>query len=149
MKRHRPPSAPDTVSVKDYLADLPVLTEYEVHKRLCDHIRLHHPDLIFSSDGSGVRLSIGNAKKLKPLKSSRAIPDIFVAEPRGGYHGLYIEAKRQNTRLWKRNGEPADEHIAEQAEMLRRLSLKGYKAVFGVGLHECKEIFDNYMKLPK
>lgn len=61
------------------------------------------------------------------------------------YAGLMIELKRENTRLKKKNGEWASDHIAEQAKMLARLTEKGYRAEFAVGFDEAKRIIDEYL----
>lgn len=60
-------------------------------------------------------------------------------------YGLFIELKKEGTRLKKKNGEWASEHIAEQAEILERLEFRGYRAVFAVGFDEAKEVIDEYM----
>lgn len=61
-------------------------------------------------------------------------------------YGLFIELKKEGTRLKKKNGEWASEHIAEQAEILERLEFRGYRAVFAVGFDEAKEVIDEYLK---
>lgn len=57
-----------------------------------------------------------------------------------------IELKKDGTRLKKKNGEWASDHIAEQAEMLERLEFRGYRAMFAVGFDEAKKIIDLYFK---
>ncbi|MCM1218179.1 MAG: hypothetical protein NC548_27150 [Lachnospiraceae bacterium] len=59
--------------------------------------------------------------------------------------GLYIELKKDGTRLKKRNGSWATEHIAEQAEVLDKLRRRGYCAEFAVGFDEAKRIIDEYL----
>jgi hypothetical protein len=44
--------------------------------------------------------------------------------------GLFLELKRDGIRLWKRNGDPATSHIAEQEEVLNELRNAGYSAAF-------------------
>lgn len=72
---------------------------------------------------------------------------MFIAEPVGylGQSGLFLELKREKTRLKKKDGTWASPHIAEQAEMLEQLRARGYGAEFAVGFDEAKEIIDNYL----
>lgn len=60
-------------------------------------------------------------------------------------HGLFIELKKDGTRLKKKNGEWATEHIAEQAEVLEELRKRRYCAEFAVGFDEAKRIIDEYL----
>lgn len=60
--------------------------------------------------------------------------------------GLYIELKKDGTRLKKKNGEWATEHIAEQAKVLDDLRKRGYCAEFAVGFEEAKKIIDTYLE---
>lgn len=59
--------------------------------------------------------------------------------------GLFIELKKEGTRLKKKNGEWATEHIAEQAKVLNDLRERGYCAEFAVGFDEAKAIVDKYL----
>ena len=129
------------------------MSETELQVMVADYIRLAYPDVLFHSDfGSGIRLTPGQAKKQKRQNGGiRGWPDMFIAEPtwdknsNKDYHGLFIELKKDGTRLKKRNGEWASEHIAEQNEMLERLEFRGYAAHFAIGFDEAKKIIDNYL----
>lgn len=60
-------------------------------------------------------------------------------------YGLFLELKKEGTRLKKKNGDWATEHIAEQAEVLEKLRQRGYCAEFAVGFDEAKRIIDEYL----
>lgn len=60
-------------------------------------------------------------------------------------HGLFLELKKEGTRLKKRNGDWATPHIAEQAAVLEKLRSRGYCAEFAVGFEEAKRIIDEYL----
>jgi len=114
---------------------------------VCRYIAMQYPNVIFSCDlASGMKLSIGMAKKAKKMRSSRGMPDMFIAEPRNGYSGLFLELKKEDTRMAKRNGEWATPHITAQAEMLERLTSLGYKARFAIGFDGARRLIDNYLK---
>lgn len=123
------------------------MTESELQEQVADYLRYRYSGVLFHSDfGSGVKLTMGQAMKQKRQNGGRrAWPDIFIAEPINGYHGLFIELKRDKTRIKKRNGEWASEHIAEQAHTLQKLKEKGYKAVFAVGFDQARSIIDDYL----
>lgn len=139
------------------------MKESDLQIMVADYLRLQYPDVLFHSDfGSGVKLTPVQAMIQKRQNGGkRAWPDMFIAEPmpvKGApdgimgvkrneqYHfGLFIELKREGTRLTKKDGSWASEHIAEQAEMLERLIFRGYKAEFAVGFDEAKRIIDEYL----
>lgn len=56
-----------------------------------------------------------------------------------------IELKKEGTRIKKKNGDFASEHIVEQADILERLRFRGYKAEFAVGFDEAKKLIDDYL----
>ena len=123
--------------------------EQSVHKTVVDYIKLRYPNIIFRSDAGGIRLTMGQAVQFKKLQSGRAYPDLFIAEPRGKYHGLYIEIKKNDDEYLKKDGTiRQNEHILEQFAMLLKLEKNGYAAVFGGGFTNCETIIDDYMSLP-
>jgi hypothetical protein len=125
------------------------MTELELQAQVADYIRLQYPDVIFHSDfGSGIKLTMGQAIKQKRLNGGRrAWPDMLLAEPKSDYHALFIELKREGTRIFKKDGAlVADEHIREQFDMLHDLRRKGYAAEFACGFDEAKKLIDDYMK---
>lgn len=132
------------------------MKEEDIQQQIADYLRLQYSDVIFHSDfGSGTKLTMGQAVRQKRLNGGkRAWPDIFIAEPvprcvdgswNYEYNGLFIELKKDGTRLKKKTGEWASEHIAEQADLLDRLEFRGYKAVFAVGFDEAKEVINEYL----
>lgn len=146
------------------------MTEAQLQEQVANYIRLQYPDAMFHSDfGSGVKLTPGQAVRQKRLNGGRrAWPDLFIAEPirkevdirfevedENGElfqpkvvvaHGLFIELKRDGTRIKKKDGEWANQHIAEQAQVLEELEKRGYIAKFAVGFDEAKKIIDDYLK---
>ena len=134
------------------------MTELELQTMVADYLRLQYPNVLFHSDfGSGIKLTMGQAAKQKRLQGGRrAWPDMFIAEPRSVrrgedkyyYDGLFVELKRDGTRLVKKNGEPANDHIKEQLDLLAELSLRGYAACFAVGFDDAKKIIDEYLGGP-
>lgn len=133
------------------------MTEAQLQEQVAQYIRLQYPDILFHSDfGSGIKMTKGQAIKQKRQNGGiRGWPDMFIAEPAPRcidgswnyeWHGLMIELKKEGTRLRKKNGDFASEHIAEQAEMLEKLYERGYQAQFAVGFDEAKQLIDEYME---
>lgn len=123
--------------------------EEQLHLSIARYLKYQYPGIIFRTDfAAGIKMNIGQAVRHKAMQSGAGFPDLFIAEPRGGYHGLFIEIKKDISQVLKKNGQfVSNQHIREQAEMLRRLSEKGYKAVFGCGFEHCIRIIDDYFKL--
>lgn len=140
------------------------MNESDLQSQVADYLRLQYPDVMFHSDfGSGIKLTPGQAAKQKRQNGGRrAWPDMFIActlkviirfdfnrnidvSERVPCGGLFLELKREGTRLKKKNGEWATEHIAEQAKVLDDLRERGYCAEFAVGFDEAKRIIDEYL----
>ena len=125
------------------------MKESTLQVHVADYIRLQYPKVLFHSDfGSGIKLTPGQATRQKRQNGGRrAWPDMFIAEPRNGKAGLFIELKRDGARVLKRDGSlVADPHIREQNEILCELAKRGYSAWFAVGFDQAKEIIDNYLR---
>lgn len=128
------------------------MTELELQAQVADYLRLQYPSALFHSDfGSGIKLTMGQATKQKRLQGGRrSWPDMFIAEVRSlgdkYYHGLFIELKKEGTRIIKKDGTlVSDAHICEQFDMLEQLRRRGYKAEFACGFDEAKKIIDEYL----
>ena len=110
------------------------MSEHQLYELIATFLRLQYPKVIYRFDlAADLKLTAGQAAKHKRLHPRRGYPDLFIAHPVGKYHGMYLELKKDGTRLRKRNGDFASEHIKEQWEMLGALTLRGYKAEFAIG----------------
>jgi hypothetical protein len=96
------------------------MTELELQAQVADYIRLKYPSVIFHSDfGSGIKLTMGQAIRQKRLNGGRrSWPDMFIAETviskirhddgsYNAYSGLFVELKREGTRIFKKDGKDA------------------------------------------
>lgn len=125
----------------------PKETEYALCKNLTKYLNTKYPGILFHWDtGSGTKLTMGQAVKMKALNSMRGYPDLFIAEARGKYYGLFIEVKKDGEKLYKLDGTFKNEHLEEQDRYLKGLIQNGYCAVFGIGFEKCKTIIDNYLR---
>lgn len=134
-------------------------TEAELQIQVADYLRLRYPKVLFHSDfGAGVKLTMGQAIRQKRQNGGRrAWPDLFIAEPSYAldsagriigfeYFGLFIELKREGTRIYRKDGSfVANAHILEQEHLMHDLRKRGYKAEFAVGFDEAKKLIDDYV----
>jgi len=77
------------------------------------------------------------AGRLKAEGVKAGVPDVCLPVPRGGYHGLYVELKRQK-------GSKTSE---KQETWLDALSKQGYCATVCKGWHEASETILQYLRL--
>lgn len=139
------------------------MKESDLQVMVADYLRLRYPSVLFHSDfGSGIKLTQGQAMKQKRQNGGRrGWPDMFIAEPidgmtgervveadhwlEFGHCGLFLELKKDGTRLHKKDGSWASDHIREQARTLSELQSRGYEAGFAVGFEQAKKIIDEYL----
>lgn len=120
--------------------------EEAVHIAICDYIRAKYPYAIFTSESSGIRVFWKQAKALKRMRSSAGLPDIMIFEPRKSYYGLFLEVKREDFAIYKKDGGlVSNAHIQEQENILFRLKQRGYMAEFVRGFDDAKAIIDYYL----
>lgn len=118
--------------------------EENIHLQVCNYLKLQYPEVIFTSESSGIRLTIGQAVKAKKMRSGSKLPDIWILEPNQYYSGLFIELKAEPHTT--STGKYKTPHIAEQAHTIEKLLDKGYYATFAVGFDQAKDVIDNYLK---
>lgn len=139
------------------------MKESDLQVAVADYLRLKYPDVLFHSDfGSGIKMTKGQAIKQKRQNGGRrGWPDMFIAQPReltsfnvqqnrdipnGKFcHGMFLELKKDGTRLFKKDGSPASEHIAEQVFVMESLRIRGYYANFAIGFEQAKKLIDWYL----
>jgi hypothetical protein len=126
---------------------LPCILEADLHRQVATYLKLQYPSVIFRTDfAAGIRLNKVQASRHKALQSGRAYPDIFIAEPRNVYNGLFLELKRHRKEVYTADGKLRNlQHIREQADTLAALADKGYCALFACGWNEAKKLIDGYL----
>lgn len=133
------------------------MTEAELQTMVADYLRMRYPNVLFHSDfGSGIKLTKGQAIKQKRQNGGRrGWPDMFIAEPidrdKGEiswkkFNGMFLELKKEGTRVLKKDGTPATDHIGEQLKVLEALGKKGYACYMVCGFDEAKDVIDEYLK---
>lgn len=125
---------------------MPAGPEQKLHFQISDYLKIQYPKVFFISESSGLRVSPGLAAKLKRTRSNHVHLDLYILEPRGEYHGLILELKAKDI-YQKKNPQLLlkDDHVADQAETIKKLLKKGYKATFAISFNQAKDIIDDYL----
>ncbi len=121
--------------------------ETEIQMALCKYCRLKYPKALFNVDLSGMNLSKTQSGQAKVMRSGKGFPDFMLYEPKGQYHGLFIELKAEGIKLYKESREPTTDHVIEQLAMIDELKKRGYQAMICIGLDHAMIALDTYMKL--
>lgn len=116
--------------------------EYREQRSFILHMRVVHRDILFTASTQGMKLPIGIAKKLKVMGYNVGTPDVMIFEPRGKYHGLFIEMKRSITFENSKKGKLSE----SQKIFLDMLDKRGYKTAVCYGHQEAIDTLENYLK---
>ena len=73
--------------------------------------------------------------KMKRMGLRKGFPDLFIPTARNGFHGLFIELKRD------KESRPTK----EQLEWLSHLNREGYRAIIAYGVDEAMKEIKKYM----
>jgi len=84
---------------------------------------------------SGVKLSMGQAVKVKRSGAIRGVPDVFLPIPVGERHGLYIEMKTKGGKV-----------SPEQNEFLEYAMEVGYVSAVCFSAKEAIELIEKYLQ---
>ena len=117
-------------------------------EQIARYISTQYPRVIYRFDlAADLKLTIGQATRNKKLQGGlKGYPDLFIAESRKGYNGLFLELKADNATLYLKDGTLSkSEHIQRQAEILKRLQDRGYQANFAQGFDDAKAQIDKYL----
>lgn len=82
--------------------------------------------------------SLAEGRKLKQMGLSPGFPDISILEPRGKYHGFYIEMKHKGNKA-----------TDDQIKWLMELRARGYATALCYSADEAIVQIEKYMKLRK
>ena len=95
-----------------------------------------HPCLkwLYHTPNGGSR-NVAEAANLKRMGVKAGVPDLCLPYPSNGYHGLYIEMKRDGGRL-----------TAAQRDYLAWLNENGYRAVVCYGTEHAIKVLEYYLR---
>jgi len=109
-------------------------TEYHIQVAVVNWIRSQYPKTLLTISPSGMKLRPTVAFKIKCMGYLAGTPDLLILEPRGEYHGLFVELKAEKGKL-----------TTFQKEFLTALSARGYYACVAYGFKEAVKLISNYL----
>ena len=117
------------------------MTEHEEQVALMRLVEMHKgrwPELgmLFSIPNGGHR-NIITAAKMKKEGTRKGVPDLCLPVPRGYWHGLYIELKKQT----------GGRVSPEQRSWLSALEGQGYRAVVCKGAAHAWQVISDYLQV--
>lgn len=120
--------------------------EYGLQKSFARWMESQHPTVLFFSDAAAhvAKTMIQQVRANALSKSGEKQPDMFIAFPASGFHGLFIEFKTETP--FKVDGVTLKKnpHIEAQAETMQRLTVAGYATAFAWSLDMAIEIWNKY-----
>lgn len=76
------------------------------------------------------------------------MPNFFIPEPRGRYHGLWLEVCAEGNKTFTRDGGPTkyNSYSAIRAQNMKKLEDCGFKCVVVRGFVEASQEIEDYLK---
>jgi hypothetical protein len=120
-------------------------TEKEIHVNICEYLRMQYPDVLFTSDASGLRVSMGVIMEVKRKSCNYKIPDLLILHRNSQYNGCFIEIKRSIGDLYLKSGKLKNDHVKAQEQCLFMLREQGFYAEFGIGFDNTIQQIEKYL----
>ncbi|MDR1165717.1 MAG: VRR-NUC domain-containing protein [Deltaproteobacteria bacterium] len=111
-----------------------LLTEHMEQKLFVQWLDAKYPDVPYCAVPNGGKRSPITGRRLKEEGVRKGTADVFIAEPRDGFHGLFIEFKTLGGKL-----------KPEQKAFLAKVAANGYGAQVCVGQLEGIRAFEKYI----
>lgn len=125
---------------------MPSPVEEKEQESFVEAMKVLYPDLKFRIGMEGARLPKGTRYKMKRQGMESGWFDIYIPMPKGNYHSLWIELKRSDAKLLKKDGNPVDERTKNQIEIWRYLNDINHRAVFAFGAKQALKFVDCYLR---
>jgi hypothetical protein len=152
MKKKKPKfkKQKKTFTVKEYskrITKKKRLTEDQEQAILCKWIKETYPNILYTVDLGGIRLTMGQRVIMKS-RAKRGHPDLMFQEWfLDKYCGLAIEFKRTGEKVSKLDGTlRKNAHLEEQLEYLTGLKERYYIAGFVIGIEAAKRVISAYLE---
>ncbi len=125
------------------------LTEEQEQRTLVEWARLSRRrlpalQLLFHVPNGGLRHPV-TAQKMKLLGVQSGIPDLILPVPRKGFHGLFLEMKREVHRPTGKRTVTKGKLSDSQLWWIDNLRLQGYRVEVCYGFEEAKSVLEDYL----
>ena len=114
-------------------AKRPLRSESSEQTILVARLRQFHKDLLVMSIPNGGKRDPRAAAQMKREGLLAGAPDLLIAEPRAGWHGLFVEMKRADGQT-----------SAVQKEVIEQLRKRGYNVIVCKGADEAYKAILSY-----
>ena len=113
-----------------------LVNEHNTQKLLVAWFRKQYPDManLFFSIPNGGNRDLVTARKMKDEGAFRGVPDLLLAVPASGLHGLFVELKTRG-----KYARP------EQREIHGALEVQGYRVAVPQGYEAAKQAIEDYL----
>ncbi len=115
-----------------------------VQKSFLQWLQVYHPQArksVIKIHNEGLRTA-ANSNLLTALGLHAGASDLFIAWPSNGYHGLWLEIKRDGYKVTKSN----EEHYLRQLQFISLMRARGYAAEFAFGVDACIKVVTDYLR---
>lgn len=129
--------------------------ESRISESIGQFLKIQYPNIKYRFDIADLQLTMPQAMRNKKLQmNDRGYPDLFIAKASKGYHGLYIELKKDKSEVFLKDGVTLKKrvnkktgkcHNQEQFKMLQELNQEGYLAIYGFGFDDTIKKIRNYL----
>lgn len=110
-------------------------SEAEIQAAVVKYLSIQYPNALYCASAGGLKTSLSQAVRMKMTGYKKGFPDLQICEARKGYHGLFIEMKRED-------GYPSK----EQKEWQSNLVARGYLSVICKSFDSAKQVIDEYLR---
>ena len=116
------------------------MSEHDEQKALIQWLDFQYPDTLFFAIPNGAHLAGTDRQRFAQINKLKAeglvpgTPDVFIAEPRGGYAGCFVEMKTLTGKL-----------SDNQKEFLARAEARGFYTIVGFGFEFARDMVDDYL----
>ena len=127
-----------SISIAEYKAlkprrAKPFQAERVLQKQCVYWFKVNYPNLIIHHSPNGGKRDLNTARHFKEMGTLAGFPDLFIAEPCGEFHGLFIEMKSDKGTLTE-----------NQKKIMPLLDERKYKTAVVKDLDEFIEIVKGY-----
>lgn len=145
----------DTMSISEFRAlQIKSMSHQTIHRHIEHDMQVacvwwfraqyHQYRQLFWSVPNGGYRSVKTACEMKAEGQMAGVPDLFLAYPANGYHGLFIEMKK--SRVGKRGKLIRKGRLSDkQQAVISRLVEVGYKVEVCYSFEQFKTIINNYL----
>lgn len=110
--------------------------EHQTQVACVNWFRVQYPGKLIHAIPNGGARNIVTAAKLKAEGVVSGVPDLFIPEPSGQYHGLFVEMKVKGGRLQQ-----------TQKDMINKLNERGYKCAVCWSFEDFMKVVNEYFQV--